>query len=135
MKSVPFLVTKTNHIVIEVNINNVLGNFLVDTGASNSCICFNSANKFNITSEHSANNVKGIGGDSVKTEFSEGNTIRIGEFMLAHQDIVLTDFSQLNDAFSLEGIDSVDGIIGGDLLVQAKAIIDYFNHKVIFTIN
>ena len=39
--SIPFKILSTNHIIIDAAVNNVAGKFLIDTGASNSCIDLN----------------------------------------------------------------------------------------------
>ena len=46
--TVEFVITKSNHVQIECEVNYVSGIFLVDTGASNSCINYLSASKFNL---------------------------------------------------------------------------------------
>ena len=38
-----FKITKSNHIIIECKINSISGKFIIDTGASNSCINYLSA--------------------------------------------------------------------------------------------
>ena len=40
--------TKSNHIIIECKVNSINGKFIIDTGASNSCINYLSAEKFNL---------------------------------------------------------------------------------------
>jgi hypothetical protein len=39
-KKIRFKVTKTQHLLIKATINGVRGNFILDTGASNSCVGF-----------------------------------------------------------------------------------------------
>ena len=41
-KKIKFKVTKTQHLLIKAKINGVSGNFILDTGASNTCIGFES---------------------------------------------------------------------------------------------
>jgi predicted aspartyl protease len=45
-KKVKFKITKTQHLLIKAKINGVLGNFILDTGASTSCIGFESVDLF-----------------------------------------------------------------------------------------
>jgi predicted aspartyl protease len=42
---------KTKHYSLEANINGINGKFILDTGASNSCICSSLENNFNIISK------------------------------------------------------------------------------------
>ena len=45
-KKIKFKITKTQHLLIKAKINGVAGNFILDTGASNSCIGFESVDLF-----------------------------------------------------------------------------------------
>jgi hypothetical protein len=45
-KKVKFKITKTQHVLIKAKINGVKGSFILDTGASNSCIGFESVDLF-----------------------------------------------------------------------------------------
>ncbi|MFV8358163.1 hypothetical protein ACNQGB_18510 [Flavobacterium sp. XS1P32] len=45
-KKVKFKITKTQHLLIKAKINGVIGNFILDTGASNSCVRFESIDLF-----------------------------------------------------------------------------------------
>ena len=46
--SIPFKVLSTNHIIVDAALNDVSGKFLIDTGASNSCIDLNKSDKFKL---------------------------------------------------------------------------------------
>ena len=46
--SIPFKILTTNHIIIDATVNNMNGKFLIDTGASNSCVDLNKSEKFNL---------------------------------------------------------------------------------------
>ena len=47
-KRIKFKVTKTQHLTIKATINGVKGDFILDTGASNSCVGFESIEFFNL---------------------------------------------------------------------------------------
>ena len=49
--SVNFKTLSTNHIIISAKVNNIKGNFIIDTGASNSCIDFNKRSKYKLNFE------------------------------------------------------------------------------------
>ena len=51
--SISFKILSTNHIIVDAAVNNVNGKFLIDTGASNSCIDLNKSEKFNLNFEKS----------------------------------------------------------------------------------
>ncbi len=57
--------TKTNHFEIKASINGVTGRFILDTGASNSCIDINLAKKFKLTLKDSDTKAAGAGNRSL----------------------------------------------------------------------
>ena len=48
-KKIKFKVLKTQHLLIIAKINNIKGTFILDTGASNSCVGFEAIEKFILT--------------------------------------------------------------------------------------
>ena len=120
-----FIVTNSNHILIECEINHVSGIFLVDTGASNSCINYLSASKFNIEFEVS-NEKASSATDEINEIFnSKENILKIGDFQKNDFDLVLFDMTFINNSLKEKGVSEVDGIIGGDILNKLKACINY----------
>ncbi len=53
--------TPTNHFEIKAKINNVAGKFILDTGASNTCIGIDKIENFKLTSEDSEIKAAGAG--------------------------------------------------------------------------
>ena len=49
--SVKLIFLETKHYLIEAKVNSVSGRFILDTGASNSCVCTSLENNFNIISQ------------------------------------------------------------------------------------
>ena len=60
---------------------------------------------------------------------SKKNKFKIGKWAKKNVPIVLFDMSFINKTLNENGIESVSGIIGSDLLKKGKAIIDYSNNK------
>ena len=124
-KTISFLLTSSNHILIECEINYVLGVFIVDTGASNSCINYLSASKFNIEFEVS-NEKASSATDEINEIFnSKENILKIGDFQKNDFDLVLFDMTFINNSLKEKGVSEVDGIIGGDILNKLNACINY----------
>ena len=65
--------TKTNHFEIIAKINGVKGLFILDTGASNSCVDFDTATLFKLKVEESDVKAAGAGATDMKTQTSEKN--------------------------------------------------------------
>lgn len=127
-KKIPFKVSKTQHLLIKGTINGVKGDFILDTGASNSCIGFDSVNKFNITAKESNTKAAGAGGTGMLTQTSSDNTLQLSRWKLDSFTLVIFDLSHVNIALEQYKAKTVHGIIGADILLKGKGIIDYYNH-------
>jgi len=127
-KKIKFKVTKTQHLSIKAKINDISGTFILDTGASNSCVGFESIEKFELTSKNSKTKAAGAGGTGMKTQISKHNTLQLGSWKNTDFSLVIFDLSHVNEALRQYKAKPVHGIIGADILLEGKAIIDYFNH-------
>ena len=127
--SISFKRLKTNHIQVKAEINSVKGIFLIDTGASNSCIDLKLCDFYNISYEKSSEKASSATDQISNTMISKKNQIKIGKWFKKNMTIVLFDMTFINKTLNEHGIDSVSGIIGSDLLKKGKAIIDYSENK------
>ncbi|UAB74140.1 retropepsin-like aspartic protease [Mesoflavibacter sp. SCSIO 43206] len=124
--------TKTNHFEIKATINGVKGLFILDTGASNSCVGFEAAEKFDLKKvKDSKILAAGAGAIDMATQISKKNKIKIGRLKIDKVSLVLFDLSHVNIALTNHNSKPVDGIIGADILKKIKAIIDY-NKKYLY---
>ena len=121
--------TSTNHYQIQASINNIEGVFILDTGASNSCADLNQLEKFNLIYEKSEIKVSSATDLIAETKISKKNKLQIGKWKNKSSSIVLFNMTHINNALNERGIESVDGIIGADMLKKGKAIIDYEKNK------
>jgi len=127
-KKINFKVSKTQHLLIKVTINGVLGNFILDTGASNSCVGFESIEKFHLKAGKSKTKASGAGATGMFTQLAKNNTLKIGRWKTEQLHLVIFDMTHVNEALQQYKAKAVDGIIGADVLLEGKAIIDYYNH-------
>ena len=123
--TINFKLTKSNHIQIECEVNYITGKFLIDTGASNSCINYLSSTKFNVKFKKSNETASSATNEISETYYSEDNTLKIGDFQKNDFDLVLFDMSFINNSLEKKGVSVVDGIIGGDILNELNASISY----------
>ncbi|MEA1784539.1 retropepsin-like aspartic protease [Arenibacter sp. GZD96] len=128
---VPLVLTATNHFEIAASINGVKGRFILDTGASNTCVGFDKILFFNLVPKNSEIKAAGAGAVNMETQIATKNKIKIGKWKQTHLSIVLFDLVHVNEALLNHKALPVDGIIGADILKKAKAIIDY-NQKCIY---
>ena len=66
---------KTNHIQIKAEVNGIKGVFIIDTGASNSCIDLENYHLFKIFPEKSSEKASSATDEISKTMISENNII------------------------------------------------------------
>ena len=123
--------TKTNHFEIIAKINGVKGTFILDTGASNSCVGFESVELFNLNAEKSEIKAAGAGAIDIETKMAQKNNIKIGKWKDEKLVLVLFNLTHVNTALINHNSKPVHGIIGADILKKGKAIIDY-NKKYLY---
>ena len=119
---------KTKHYSLEAKINGINGRFILDTGASNSCICTSLENNFNIISKETFEKASSATSEISNTKISKNNTIQIGKWE-NKINLITFDMSHINHALNEKKINSVSGIIGADILKKSKAILNYNKNK------
>jgi len=122
---IPLILTATNHFELTAKLNGIAGRFILDTGASNTCVGMDKIEFFNLISKDSEIRAAGAGATNMLTQISSKNKIGIGNWNRKKIKIVLFDLSHVNEALTSHNALPVDGIIGADLLKKGKAIIDY----------
>lgn len=117
--------TQTNHFELVAQINGVPGRFILDTGASNTCIGVDKVEKFGLRSKASEIKAAGAGATEMATQLASKNKIQIGAWSKKKIKLVVFDLVHVNTALISHNALPVDGIIGADLLMKGKAVIDY----------
>ena len=123
-----FKVSKTQHLLIKAKINGVKGNFILDTGASSSCVSFESIELFLLEAKKSKTRSSGAGATGMFTQIAVGNKLQLGSWKHSDFELVIFDLSHVNEALIQHKSKPVHGIIGADILMKGKGIIDYYNH-------
>ena len=122
---IPLVLTATDHFEINAKINSIKGRFILDTGASNTCIGMDRIEHFNLVSQESKIKAAGAGATNMETLISKKNAIDLRSWQFKKLKIVLFDLKHINEALTAHNAEPVDGIIGADILKKSKAIIDY----------
>ena len=117
--------TKTNHFEIKASINGIKGRFILDTGASSSCVGFEAIERFKLKVKDSEIKAVGAGASNMMTKISNSNNLKIGKWKKNRVALILFNLSHVNTGLINHNADPVDGIIGADILKKGKAIIDY----------
>ena len=84
---VNFSVTCLNHILLKCKLNSVSANFILDSGASNSCVNSSSAEKFNLNIETSDEVAYSATGQINKTFHSKKNILEIASLVKKNFEI------------------------------------------------
>ena len=103
--------------------------FIIDTGASNSCIDLKLYDLYKIKYQKSSEKASSATDQISNTMISKNNKIKIGKWYNNNMTVVLFDMTFINKTLNEQGIESVSGIIGSDLLKKGKGIIDYSENK------
>lgn len=131
-KKILLEITASKHIVCNLKINDKRARFLVDTGASNSCFDILKKEKYNIQSEGkeieltsaAEKKMGAISSDNCKLTFNFHKGLDV--------TLMLIDMSTINDALEEQKEKKIDGILGGDILEEIKAKINYENLSIDF---
>ena len=126
--SVKLIFLKTKHYLIEAKVNGIKGRFVLDTGASNSCICTSLEDKFKVLSKESKEKASSANSEMTHTKISKSNAIQIGKWE-DKIDLISFDMNHINNALSQKKVPPIDGIVGADILKKSKAILDYKTNR------
>lgn len=124
-KKIKLKVSKTHHLVIKAKINGIEGNFILDTGASSSCVGFGDIEHFKLMAEDSLTKAAGAGAVGMDTQTSSNNTLQLGRWKTNDFSLVIFNMEHVNLALEQYNAKPVHGIIGADILMKGKGIIDY----------
>ena len=127
-KKIKFKISKTQHLLLKAKINGISGNFILDTGASNSCVGLDEIEYFNLTAYDSKTKAAGAGGTDMATQIAKDNSLQLGRWKTNEFHLVVFNMTHVNTALQHYKAKPVHGIIGADVLLEGKAIIDYYNH-------
>ncbi|HSM63885.1 MAG TPA: retropepsin-like aspartic protease [Gillisia sp.] len=119
--------TETNHFELVAKINEVEGNFILDTGASSTCVGFDASTHFKLFGEDSKIRAAGAGASNMLTQIASKTCIGIESWKSKKLDLVLFDLTHVNEALVNHKAEKVHGIIGADILKKGRAVIDYKN--------
>lgn len=122
---VPMKMLATGHYLFSAKINGISGDFILDTGASTSCIGFTDSAHFRLVSEESIIKAAGAGAINMETLLSRKNEFSIKTWSIKNMDFVLFDLSHVNKALLQANEHAIHGIIGADFLKERRAVIDY----------
>ncbi len=115
----------SGHYVLTGYINGKKGRFILDTGASNTCVDVELADYFSLSPEVTDEKGTGAGNNDIDLMLANDVRIRLGNRYFYDRHIALLDMSHINNALVKFDIEKVHGVIGADILHFAQSIIHY----------
>ena len=113
--------------MVIATLNSTVGRFILDTGASTTCVSTELAKHFHLNHKPSEEKASSASSNELDTEVAHNNELLIGPWSSKRRSVVLFDMQAVNNALQKHHIETVDGIIGADILQSVNAIIDYKN--------
>lgn len=115
-----------SHIFISALVNAKPATLLIDTGASRSVFDLNRIRQFEEEKEFLLHQKlsTGLGTNSMPTQGIVVENFTLGKLSIDQFDVVLLDLQHVNDSYSSMGLAPIDGVLGNDILVRYKAVID-----------
>jgi predicted aspartyl protease len=117
------------HLFISCLINGKTARLLVDTGASRTVFDSERIRAFLPEEEHIFEKVDKLS-TGLGTNTMESHTVILSEFSIG--DTIFKDYiavvlniDHVNQSYKMLGFPEIDGVLGGDLLHEMKAVIDY----------
>ena len=123
--SIPLLFTESQHLICSLYINKKKGTFLIDTGASNSCIEESKAAYFALIPEGDSLPITAASETQLAAKASQKSLLGTKEQTIMRLSFMLITLETVNDALQKQDCSPIDGIIGADVLHAKHAVIDY----------
>ncbi|MDQ3192649.1 MAG: retroviral-like aspartic protease family protein [Bacteroidota bacterium] len=134
--NIVFIEDEGFHPHIDVEINAIAAVMLVDTGASKTVFNSQSIGNYIIDLQTSVHDklTTGLGTNSMISHKTIVNSITIGKIEILNYDAVLIDLSHVNNSYEELGLPQIIGVLGSDLLMKYKSVIDFNKKELIFNI-
>lgn len=115
------------HLMIKAKINGNKINLLIDTGASRTVFDINRM-KDHIDTDNLEKNERlsaGLGTNTMESQITVIERLEFSKLKIKKYHAVLIDMSHVNEMYQSIKLPLIDGVLGSDLLLNYKAIINY----------
>jgi len=117
------------HIFIVAAINGIPCHLLVDTGASRTVFDAERIKAFLQEEKQNFEKIDklstGLGTNTMESHTAVLETFSMGNMTFVEYQAVVLNMEHVNQSYRKLGIPEIDGVIGGDILHELKAVIDY----------
>lgn len=125
---------EVNYLIVNGLVNGKKVPFFIDSGANHSVIDSKWANKLNLKLNKSDIRIGGYGESTLKTSTIKNLEIEFGGKVFKTSKALCVDMSNANKSLKREGAKPIAGLIGADILLKYKAVIDYDKMTMKFTV-
>ncbi len=102
------------------------GFFVVDTGASKTVVDINFLEEFQSVDKNMGEmSSGGLGGEIPDMQIAVIKSLAFGDFKIEDPHIALIDLDNINAMYQRHCSRCINGLLGSDILVKFKALIDY----------
>ncbi len=123
------------HILIEGNFHDgTSACWIIDTGASKTVLDSNLTQFYENVEADSQEDYQsaGINQGMLDTTVGKILSLRFGDLNITNQKVALIDLNHVNDIYEKYTPYKISGLLGGDILMQYKCLIDYERKLIIF---
>jgi predicted aspartyl protease len=115
------------HLLIHPVINDREASLLVDTGASRTVFDKERFLKLAGEQEFEKNDKlsTGLGTNSMETQMTHVENFKLGSLLIRNFEVIILDLHHVNASYQKLGLREIDGVLGNDILMNYKAIIDF----------
>lgn len=130
VNSIPLIVLPIDedgyHFLINAEMNGKKAKLLIDTGASRSVFDKNRINRFSENEFTTTEALStGLGTNTMESHTINLDSLKLGDLVLKDFEAVLLDLSHVNGSYLNMQLEAIDGVLGSDLLMKYKAVIDF----------
>ena len=124
------------HLLVQIKINNKLANLILDTGASRTVFDENRIIRFlgHDNLEEQERLSSGLGTTTMTSKKVEIENLQLAEIEINNYEATILDLQHVNQSYEKLELQLIDGILGGDILHDYNAVVDYKNRALIFDV-
>ena len=123
------------HLKVIITINGKLANMILDTGASRTVFDETRIANFlaieNIEEQDRLST--GLGTNTMESKKVIIENLEIGEIIISNYQSVILNLNHVNQSYEKLDLEPVDGVLGGDILNDYKAVISYENKELVLS--
>lgn len=116
------------HILVEVEVLGSLQRMVVDTGASKTVLDRDTLVQHGVSESEFINSdllSSGLGTNEMKSETYTLHNFKIGQWESSIIEVAILDLSSINFAYKQMNLAPIVGVLGGDILLNYGAVINY----------